>query len=187
MIVLLTTLGVFVIWPDANETLAFDRTLIEHSQWWRVITGHFVHLSVTHWLGNTLGVLILWRLFATYPPFPYPLLALLFCTAITGIGLYRLAPDLSLYVGFSGVLHGLLLLALLSLALKERHYYIIVLILMTKVGWELSPFYDPYALQGTIGGRVEVRAHALGLIAGSGFYALMTMFQRITLLKRTAL
>src|SRR5687768_13696222 len=44
--------------------LRYDRTALAHGEGWRLVTGHFVHLSLAHAVLNSLGVALLWALFA---------------------------------------------------------------------------------------------------------------------------
>lgn len=178
LFLLLMLLAALAFQADARLLLEYQRDFVQDGQWWRLISAHLVHLSLPHWAGNSLGVLLLWFL---NPQIFQPRIlsaALLFCSLFTGFGLYFLALDLPQYAGFSGVLHGLLCLALLLRPRISRVDYALLTLLLVKVLWELSPAYDSYALQDVIGGRIEVRAHALGLFAGGSFYGLVAMYRR---------
>ena len=49
--------------PNAiRELLRFDRGGIAAGELWRLLTGHFVHLGVSHTLLNLAGLLLVWVL-----------------------------------------------------------------------------------------------------------------------------
>jgi membrane associated rhomboid family serine protease len=86
---------------------------------------------------------------------------------VVGIGLYGYADYLDYYVGLSGVLHGLLLVAPFVSPFYSRVIAgCFLLVIVSKVVWEQSSWYDDMAMAGMIGGRVEANAHLLGVIAG---------------------
>ena len=91
--------------------LQFDRAAIGAGQWWRIISGHLVHLSLYHLLLNLCGL----ALVAYIADHRYPLLTLIamfWLLLADGLSLYWFAPDLLIYVGLSGALHGALLIAI---------------------------------------------------------------------------
>ncbi|MCA6064883.1 rhombosortase [Thalassolituus marinus] len=149
-----------------TDVLRFDRTLIDQGEVWRLFTAHFVHLSWNHALGNSAGLLL-----ANYiagKSFQQSGMAcfFVFSALFTGLCLWLFAGDLYRYVGLSGVLHGLLVWSML-----RTPYYpslikaLFVGVIIVKVIWEQTPFYNDLALQDIIGGRVEARAHLFGLLS----------------------
>ena len=105
---------VFVI-PGLSDALIFDRDAIARGQWWRIVTGSWVHFSATHLAYDGLAVLIAgWLLQRERAPLGW----LAFASAL-GVGLMVLAglPTLTRYAGLSGVAYGLVVyVALLGLA-----------------------------------------------------------------------
>lgn len=149
--------------PVSGQWLRFDRSAIDSGQWWRLLSAHWVHLSAIHALGNSLGLLLCGYIGGEVFNRTATLIYLLFAMLFTGCGLWLIAPDLHYYVGLSGCLHGLLVVALM----RSRHYSVPVKCLMFiviagKVLWEQTRWYDDQALSSLIGGRVETRAHLLG-------------------------
>ena len=47
-----------------RAALSYDRTGLALGQWWRLLTAHFVHMDPGHALLNSLGVILMWALFA---------------------------------------------------------------------------------------------------------------------------
>lgn len=153
--------------PISSHWLMFDRDAINEGQIWRLFSGHFVHLSMSHLLGNALGIVLLAYIAGRSLNNLVGILLLAWCVVVVGIGLYGYADYLDYYVGLSGVLHGLLLVAPFVSPFYSRVIAgCFLLVIVSKVVWEQSSWYDDMAMAGMIGGRVEVNAHLLGVIAG---------------------
>jgi rhomboid family GlyGly-CTERM serine protease len=165
--------------PLASDWLAFDRAALDGGQVWRIMTAHLVHLSITHTLGNTGGLALL--AFIVRCDVAEENLAWLFlwCALVVGSGLYLIAPDLQRYVGLSGVLHGVLLVApFLTPAYGRVPSLLFAAVIVGKVLWEQTPFYNDQALMEVIGGRVETRAHLLGVVAGGIWLLAMALWRQ---------
>lgn len=153
--------------PDWFDSLQYDRLAIQQGEWWRLFTAHWLHLSWLHLLMNALGLLLCFYIGGRGLRTAEILAYLPFALLGTAAALFFWAGDLFLYVGLSGVLHGLLWLSLL----RTPHYsgmwrWVFMLVVIGKVGWEQSSAYDDMALAGWLGGRVEARAHLAGLLTG---------------------
>src|SRR5690348_170160 len=63
-----------VLAGDAGrEALRYDRLGLAHGELWRLLTGHLVHLSFEHAALNSLGLVLMWALFARdYAPRQWP-------------------------------------------------------------------------------------------------------------------
>jgi rhomboid family GlyGly-CTERM serine protease len=96
-----------MLWPHALSDLRYERSAVQAGQWWRLFTGHVVHLNAAHLLLN-LGALVLvcellWRGLPGIHG-----CGLLFFSAIgTSALLWWFQPELAWYAGLSGALHGL--------------------------------------------------------------------------------
>jgi rhomboid family GlyGly-CTERM serine protease len=161
------------------EWLQFDRVAINAGQWWRIVTGHLVHLSLYHLLFNLCGL----ALVAYIADYRHPLLilsAMFWLLLADGLSLYWFAPDLHIYVGLSGALHGAILIAIwYSPFYSRRVVWATVAMVMGKVLWEQSPMYDDLAMASWLGGRVETRAHLFGGLAGILWIAVASISQTV--------
>jgi len=92
---------------SAPELLVFDRVAIVDGEFWRLLTGHWVHSDGEHLAWNVAGLLVLGWLFE--PLLRARLLAVLLI-GIVGVGLaiWYALPDLDRYCGLSGILNSLL-------------------------------------------------------------------------------
>lgn len=158
----------------AREVLRYDRTLIDTGQWWRLASGHFVHLGLGHLLLDTTGLALLLLFFRdVFSPRDWAL-AIAISALATGLALYLRDPSLARYVGISGVLHTLLFAGLL---LSIHHNPVIngiVLAVMCQRLWsEQQPGFDVNHMQSVIGGAVAVDAHFYGALAALPVVALL--------------
>ncbi|MEH6447124.1 MAG: rhombosortase [Oleispira sp.] len=177
LIVVLTLLE-----PISSDWLMFDRAAIDKGQVWRLFSAHFVHLSPTHMFGNAMGIVLLAYIAGRDLNNLVGLLLLAWCVLVVGFGLYWYADYLQRYVGLSGVLHGLLLVApFVSKFYSRRIAGCFLVVIVAKVIWEQSSFYDDMAMVGMIGGRVETNAHLLGTIAGLVFLMVYYLKQYVDL------
>lgn len=165
-----------------RELLMFDRQQIAQGEWWRLYTGQLVHLSTAHALGNSAGLaLASYLLIASGNPKESPskkspspnatalqaVSLTLLCSTSVGFGLYGGAPDLERYVGFSGLLHGLLIAApFIGASMDTRAALIFSAAVTLKVIFEQTAWYDDMSLAGYVGGRVETRSHLFGMMGG---------------------
>lgn len=97
--------------PEIHSGLYFDKAAILQGEWWRLVTGHFMHADNEHLLWNTLGLLILGALIEKYS------VKALFLSLFSGvlcidILLMSSFCELEIYCGLSGTLNSLLVLAL---------------------------------------------------------------------------
>lgn len=160
-LLLLTQLG----GEPLRLALRYDRAAIEAGQWWRLITGNFVHLGWYHLLLNELGLAVLVLLCPER--LSLAVLArrvLLVGTALT-LCLWWFVKDLRDYVGMSGVIHGLFVLGLLPQVLRRDPVGIgSLLFLLGKLGYEFfagAPISD----EAAIGGFVVTESHSFGALA----------------------
>ncbi len=100
--------GLWVLGDSATLGLQYDRAAIAAGGWWRLLTAHLVHLDLHHLLLNELGLVLIWALFASdYDAVDWLIIVLSGALAIS-CGLWWLSPDVTWYVGASGVLHAIM-------------------------------------------------------------------------------
>jgi rhomboid family GlyGly-CTERM serine protease len=119
---LLTAIAVaaYLALGPAPEAWIFDREAIVQGQWWRLLTGHWVHSDPQHVVWDVTALLLFGSLFEARLGWRLPL-ALLLATAGVDAWLWWGLPDLQRYCGLSGILNGLLAAGLFRLWYDLRH------------------------------------------------------------------
>lgn len=155
--------------------LQYDRLALERGEWWRLVTGHLVHLSVGHLAMNIAGLAalsLLYRRLASRRR--WLLLALAVALSISAL-LYGYAPTVQWYVGLSGVLHGLWAAAAVWLWPVSRAESLAAgLLLAAKLALELR--FGPLSGGGDF--RVVTEAHRFGAAAGFVWAFVATLARR---------
>lgn len=160
VVLLLTLMGV-----DVRNLLRLDVSFVGGDQWWRVFTSHWVHIGWEHTWLNVGGFILLSWLNPRGAWF-YWLAFYVFSSVLISVFLLT-NSHISTYVGASGVLHGLLILgAYLSCWLDPLRKVMMVTVIVCKLVWEQSPFYQGYGIESVIGAHVAVDAHLMGGLCG---------------------
>ena len=149
------------------HALRYERTAVAAHQWWRLVTGHLVHADAAHLGWNLAGVGLVWWLFASqYSPRGW-LAILLVSTAAIDLGFLAWMPNLAWYVGFSGVLHGMMAAGLLAWLSRSRDPLtaVVVALFVAKLSWEHLVGPLPFAAQ-TMALPVIHQAHSFGALGG---------------------
>jgi len=147
----------------ARRLLSFDRGAIGAGQWWRLLSAHFVHVDLEHAVLNSLGLVLMWALFARdYSPWRW---AAIYCgSAIAvSIGLWYANPELQWYVGASGALHGVMAAGTIAhLRRRDLDGWILAIFIVGKLAYEQLAGALPFA--GTTNTIVD--AHLYGALGG---------------------
>jgi rhomboid family GlyGly-CTERM serine protease len=148
----------------AQAALRYDRGALAAGQWWRLLTGHVIHLGYEHALLDVAGLVLIWALFAR--DYSARAWVLIIGLSVLGVdaGLWLLSSTTEWYVGSSGVLHGALAAGICAhLRRREPDGWVLALFLVAKLVYEQSQG----ALPLTAGGAVIVDAHLYGAVCGA--------------------
>ncbi|MEY8204295.1 MAG: rhombosortase [Bermanella sp.] len=160
LMLLLTALG-----EPLSHVLRFDQQAINRGEYWRLLSAHVVHLGWAHSLLNAGGLLLV----AWMQPVGAAWRWLLFYVVsgvLISLWLY-MEGSVNTYVGASGVLHGLLIMAaFFSHWLAPWRQNIIMSVITAKLLWEQTAWYSADGVAQMIGGYVVVDAHFVGGLAG---------------------
>jgi len=163
--------GVAWFWPGAFEALAYDRGKILGGQFWRIVTGHWVHFSASHLLWN-LAVLLAAGGWLERRNAGAACWTLLLSPVAISLALLTFDPSLGIYAGISGVASGALVaLAVHGLRTEPALRWLwlaIVVLFVAKVGTESlgrRPLNPDLAAQGV---RSVPLAHLVGAAVGAG-------------------
>lgn len=165
---LLLVLLIFAVGHEfLNPILRYAKADIVDGEVWRVFTAHFVHVNIYHALlncvGLAVGMLIVGALFKWWQWAGSIAFMSLFISAF----LFWFSPEVAWYVGFSGVLHGILVMGFLTFIIRGDFVFVLAFAIMVgKVVQEQMPSFDTLHLHGIIAAPVVVDAHLYGVFAG---------------------
>ncbi len=161
-----------VLAGDAGRAaLRYDRAGLAAGQWWRLLSAHFVHLDFDHAALNSLGLVLMWALFARdYRPRQW-LAIVLGSIAAIDLGLWLRDSTVAWYVGSSGALHGVMAAGTLAhLRRRDLDGWILAAFIVLKLIYEQAsgalPFTDSHA-------GVVVDAHLFGVLGGAAIAAVL--------------
>jgi rhomboid family GlyGly-CTERM serine protease len=159
-LVLLSLLG-----EHGRLLLRYEREAVLQGEYWRLLTGHWVHGSWLHLGLNCAGVGLIAALFPNhYSARQWLLIGLLSLIAID-LGFVFWEPQLTWYVGLSGILHGALAAGGMAWWRYETKRLALALsvIFVGKLAWE--QWHGALPLSGGL--AVVVDAHLYGAIGGA--------------------
>jgi rhomboid family GlyGly-CTERM serine protease len=152
---------------EGRETFRYARLEVENGQYWRLLTGHFVHLGITHLLLNMAGLVLVWLLVGRHFTTLQWIMVVSVTLATQSFCFWFIDEFLLWYVGFSGVLHGLLLAgAIRGYKTMPSESVIITVIVIGKLAYEQLAGPLPGS-ESVSGGDVVVNAHLFGAIGGA--------------------
>ncbi|MDB6002003.1 MAG: rrtA [Rhizobacter sp.] len=145
------------------SALRYDYRGIVAGEWWRLLTAHFVHLGWAHCALNMAGIGVCLLLDST----PRTVVNQLFRFGLLAVGvsfqLLVFSPQITTYVGLSGVIYGMYVLLLVPRAQRGEWLGWVGLALVAgRVGWQLA-VGSPASEEARIGGRIISQAHLYGV------------------------
>jgi rhomboid family GlyGly-CTERM serine protease len=147
--------------------LRYETAALADGQWWRLLSAHWVHLSWAHAAINACGLLLC----CSFADASWTARRLLACmgslAVLVSLLLWFTSPQVSDYVGMSGLLYGLIVWILLSSVLLRRDLpaATVLLLVMGWLAWQSWAGPDPRE-QKLIGGYIVTQAHWFGLLGG---------------------
>lgn len=177
--ILLCVLCIGLFEHQLINVLIYDNQLIAQGEYWRLITGHFLHSNVNHLLLNGAAIILLWALHGQFYTIKSYLLLFLFCALFTSLALYQFDPNLNRYVGLSGILHGVFVYgACLDIYHREKTGYLLLVGVIIKVIHE-QMFGASADLAQLIAANVAINAHLWGAIAGLIVFFILLLYSRL--------
>ncbi|QMU60587.1 MAG: rhombosortase [Gammaproteobacteria bacterium] len=161
------------------DGLQFTREGVGEGQWWRFITGNFVHLSWRHFAMNAVALVAIYVLYPnSLNAYGWVVVFVLSCLSVT-IGIWVFSQNIHWYVGLSGALHGLLVTLIIVDYIVHKNWLNIILLfgVIAKLIWEGMMGPIPGS-ESTAGGPVVVQAHLYGFVGGLIISACMHTFNK---------
>jgi len=162
----LLCLIIYALSTENITALDYNRELIIDGEFWRLITGNFNHTNIYHVLLNVSALTVISGLhYRYYSPAAY--FSLIFILSVgVGAGIFWLSPSTNLYVGLSGILHGIIIVGAI-IDVTKRYYSGYVLIAGTVIKIINEQFFNsPIEMSQLIEAKVLTEAHLYGLITG---------------------
>jgi rhomboid family GlyGly-CTERM serine protease len=156
------------------QALRFQRMDVLGGEVWRLLSGNLVHLGWVHWALNMAALAVcLWLDTATVGRAGAVRWAWRFVVLCAGVGLMLLwlSPSIASYVGLSGVVYGLFVLALWPRARSgEWIGWVGLLIVVARMAMQLSTGTSADE-ETRIGGPIVAQAHLYGVITAMAISA----------------
>jgi len=158
-------LAVFLLPEALLFQLTYERPHIQAGQWWRLLTGQFVHLSWGHVAINIAGIWVMYLLYAEHAAGWRYIAVVVLLALASNFGMYCFAEDITYYVGFSGVLYGLFAWgALRDVQQRIKLGWLLLVGIVVKVTWEYC--YGPVGIGAATADDLAVAAHFYGVVGG---------------------
>lgn len=144
--------------------LRYQRNWLDDGQWWRILTAHWVHVNWVHLFLNAAGLLLCMTM--TAPQWSIRRWLVYQFIFALGISLLfsLLNSELDWYVGYSGVLYGVFLLAAFEHYPRDKVVSLMVSIaIVIKITFEQTADID-LTTGDIIGSPVIVDAHLYGVL-----------------------
>ncbi len=152
---------------DGREVLRYDRAAIAGGEYWRLLSGHIVHLGFRHLLLNLAGLLLVWLLVGRLYSTRRWILVAAICVLMMDAGFWFADAGMRWYVGLSGMLHGLLLAgAIRGIRTLPGESLVICAVIVAKLVYEQVAGPLPGS-EAAAGGAVVVNSHLYGAIGGA--------------------
>jgi rhomboid family GlyGly-CTERM serine protease len=150
---------------EGRLLLRYERVGLASGELWRLLTAHFIHLDLEHAALNTLGLALMWALFARdYRPGQWLPIVLGAIMAIDA-GLWLCSSTVAWYVGSSGALHGVMAAGTYAhMRRQDLDGWVLAAFLILKIGYE--QFSGALPLYVSTSGAVIVDAHLYGALGG---------------------
>jgi rhomboid family GlyGly-CTERM serine protease len=147
-----------------RELGRWQRDAFDTGEYWRLVSGHLVHLGFGHLWPNVVALAIIGLLFEdVFRNVDWARIGAAAAAAID-LGLYMLDPEVSWYVGLSGVLHGYVAAGALALIMRgEKLGVVLAAGVAAKLIFEQVVGPVPFTA-ASVGGPVVVAAHLYGVV-----------------------
>jgi rhomboid family GlyGly-CTERM serine protease len=122
--------------PGVASRLELDRAAVARGEVWRLLTGHWTHWTLDHFLWDSLAFLALAVLCETLVPRRLLLATVMGSALAVSAGVWLALPDIGAYRGLSGIDSALFVL--LALTLPGKLARVALAAFLAKILWEVS-------------------------------------------------
>lgn len=151
---------------ENTTVLDYNRELIINGEFWRLISGNFNHTNINHLLLNVSALAVIGGLHYRYYNATAYISLILVLSIGVGAGIFWLSPSTHLYVGLSGILHGIIIVGAI-IDVTKQYYSGYALIIGTIIKIINEQFFNsPVEMSQLIEAEVLTEAHLYGLVTG---------------------
>ncbi|MEM8743517.1 MAG: rhombosortase [Pseudomonadota bacterium] len=168
--------SLYALFGGTPELLVYDRAAIAGGEWWRLVTGHLVHLDLQH-LGTNVGALLALGFLYETSDFGGPRRLAFGVLALSGLiisaALFLGAPATAFYCGLSAILNALYVATTLGMWREtgSKLWLAACALNLVKIGWEAA--FGPI-FSTALAWPPHIGAHIAGFVAGCVFAAWST-------------
>jgi rhomboid family GlyGly-CTERM serine protease len=145
--------------------IAYQRDALLQGEWWRLITGGWLHHNFSHLAMNVVAWAFIWQLMPQRLAGVGGVLLLGLEVTLVDVTLLLLSPETEYYWGLSGALHGVFAVsAIILIKEHDKQGWWWLLGLLIKLGWDL--LRTDVVTSELIGTRVHVESHIMGAVTG---------------------
>ena len=161
MLLMMTIISI-LYWQKRIDWSASQAAIVDHGEWWRLVSALFVHGDLSHLLNNSWTFhLIGWVLRAYFRWTAFPLLALVLGVVSNGVTVAFYEPQMRV-IGASGMIYGMVALWLTLYVYFDRQSPFTHRVIRT-VGFAVMILFPQ-----TYDAKTSYLAHGAGFIAGIG-------------------
>lgn len=165
LVVALLSLVAMVFEPKSSEIFALTPAASQWSSSFQFLTGHLLHTNNWHLLLNLLGMLLLWALHGEYYEYRRFAIIWIVLSIMTGAAIHFTDPN-TIYVGLSGVLHGLFVWgAVLDCKQGDKTGFVLLIGIAIKIVYEQFGG-DLGDMESLIDAPVAINSHLFGAMSG---------------------
>lgn len=161
--------ALFVALGPAPAEWIYDRGAITNGEWWRLISGHWLHSDPAH-LGWNLGAFVLLGCLVERRSRSTLILSLALGTFAVDLTLWTFLSELERYCGLSGVLNSVFLVALTAAhptaARRSKDDWLLLSVALLSLGKILVELVSGQALFTDTAWPSVPAAHLAGWLAG---------------------
>lgn len=166
LFLLLSIFSVHFLFAKFQPLLVYDRLLvIENSEYWRLVTCHFVHWNFIHLLVNSAGILIAVQ-FINNPVNIIHYIVIFLLVVLVGASL-PVFSEISHYAGFSSIIYGWIIFSILQ---NNRFSSLVstlfVSAIFVKLSLELIGILSTASMSGLIASSVATPVHLVAAATG---------------------
>lgn len=165
----------YLLGQNIFDLLMFDKKAILSGEVWRILTGHLVHCTFSHLFWNIVAFIVLGFVIETRSLNKF-VASLLISWIFVSVWIFFGEKTITAYCGLSGVLTGLLVMAV-YIKFKETNnkiYFFVLLATSCKIIFEII---TNNAMFSKLSGQVIPGAHIAGFIGGA-FVICMGIFEK---------